>query len=547
LNEQQKIHLKELLLLQKQLPPRQLAVLFNVYLGVDYSEKTAQQYLKDFFDSSHKDEEEPHSSPIPRMVWDGEKKQYALRLQSEGFAVADISIALNARYGVHTTSRSVSTKLARLRRQLQKEPLKKASTKKASTKKILKESSKKLSKKLSEPSPSQQIALIDCTDQDELFLMELHSQGYTSEEIARELDAEKDIQFSAEQVRNHIREIILKRRRENGLNENENEDDTNVNAILVDQDLRTADARQQVLEYIANANDTLKRFDAAQFFTNVSIPGDKEWQLIIFAGDWHIGSQVIDMRRLMRETQLIADTPDCWYVFVGDASDNFISGGKIKGGQHEQSVPPKLARVAVGALFDLLASKLLAVATGCHDLWSVDVDDYNLVEELSQKHNCAYLGYGGKITLQAGDIVYKMTALHKFRMNSTLNIDHACRRYLQLEDMDNDIIAIAHNHSPFIGLEYMQDRPRALIRTAAYKGLDRYAQRLVFTDGLRKVKNEDKVFMPCVLINTMRHGIRVAHSIPEGIGLLHFLNGLTQEEYQAMYGDAEVAYSAVGE
>ena len=517
LTSKQKQLLEELLKLQSSMNLEHLTVLFNAYLSVQFKKAAVKKYLEQFKKALNPPAAASTSTfqRGKRLVdWDDEKEQFIFELFGNGFVFADIAEALNTKYGTQATRNAVRGKIKRSKNKLAnvKKQAEKAETDKAD------------------------VLLVNTAEDEENFIMELRGQGFTSQEVAQKVEHVFDVKLSAEEVRNKMRAIILKRRRENGLAEDKFEE------VLLDQDLRSVDARQRVLEYIASANEALAEHDHTQFMTTVEVPNDVEWQLVIFAGDWHVGSQMVDMRRLMRETQLIAETPNCWYVFIGDATDNFTSGIKITDGQHEQSVPPKVARVAVGALFDILSEKLLAVATGCHDLWSVNIDDYNLVEELSQRHNCAYLGYGGKIHLQAGEVLYKMTGLHKFRMNSTLNIDHACRRYLQLEDMDNDIIAIAHNHTPFVGLEMMQDRPRALIRTAAYKGLDRFAEKLTIKDGLRLERTEDKVFMPCVLLNTRRHGIRIAHSIPEGIGLLHFLNSLTPEEYQAMYGDVKQMY-----
>ncbi len=249
---------------------------------------------------------------------------------------------------------------------------------------------------------------------------------------------------------------------------------------------------------------------------SIVLPKGGKWQALVCMGDWHLGNHTTMLPAIREELNRIANTPDMWYIFNGDATDNFIGGGKITSGQHEQTVAPKVARQVVVALFDIVREKMLAAVTGCHDKWSINVDDYDFIEQLTTRVGCAYLGSGGTVNVRAGDVIYRMAVMHKYRRNSGIHLDAACRMYLRDVDMTADVVAIAHNHESLACYEEVQGAPKVYLRTGTYKPNDRFAQGIGYKTS--------PCWCPVVLLNTERHEMRIAVSLEEASDLLTFLN-----------------------
>ena len=256
--------------------------------------------------------------------------------------------------------------------------------------------------------------------------------------------------------------------------------------------------------------------DQQQEEVSVVLPKGGKWQAIVCQGDWHLGNHTTMLPAIREEMTTIANTANMWYIFNGDATDNFIGGGKVTSGQHEQTVAPKVARQVVVALFDIVREKMLAAVTGCHDKWSINVDDYDFIEQLTTRVGCAYLGSGGTVNVRAGDVIYRMAVMHKYRRNSGIHLDAACRMYLRDVDMTADVVAIAHNHESLACYEEVQGAPKVYLRTGTYKPNDRFAQGIGYKTS--------PCWCPVVLLNTERHEMRIAVSLEEASDLLTFLN-----------------------
>jgi hypothetical protein len=206
--------------------------------------------------------------------------------------------------------------------------------------------------------------------------------------------------------------------------------------------------------------------------------------------------------------------------FSGDATDNWTLSLPL--GVHEQLLSPSASRKIFRYLISLVKDKMLFMVHGCHDNFSITNDDYNMIEEIAIDYKIPYLGYGGKLHLFCNeDVVYNITCWHKRSGSSVNNIFQPCINTLKNYDMDNDVVAVAHNHTSGISMQAVQERDRVFIRTSTYKNTDRFAKKI----GYAELTNQDQPrIIPCVLFNTQNKEMRPAHNIQEGIDLLNFLN-----------------------
>lgn len=266
--------------------------------------------------------------------------------------------------------------------------------------------------------------------------------------------------------------------------------------------------------------------DTEQAEVTLTINTVAEWALVVMSGDYHLGSRRTDPLKIEEDLTLIANTPNAYYAFVGDATDNFIAATPM-GGAMEQIMSPGIARKIFAALIKTVKNKLLFMTTGCHDLWSQDRDDYNMVQDIAKETGCAYLGYGGKAhIIFNSSVVYDITAWHKLPGNSVYNIFHPCKIFLQRKDMNNDIVACAHNHISGIASEDFQNRQRVFIRTGAYKSADNFIRKI----GYKSITDDEhENIVPCVILNTKTKEMRIAKSIRAGVDLLSSLNEVKKE------------------
>lgn len=277
----------------------------------------------------------------------------------------------------------------------------------------------------------------------------------------------------------------------------------------------------QLIQLYDDMRKEVNKYELNQSEITGQINTQLDWILLVITGDYHIGSMATDIKAIQSDMNLIKNTPGAYYAMVGDGTDNFVKGIGIDA--HEQILSPKTARKMFSHLIKIVQDKLLFLVHGCHDDFSIRIDDYNLIEDIAEETGCAYLGYGGKLNLLINnDTLYQIAAWHKRKANSMYNMFHPCITYLQRHDMNCDIVCVAHNHVTGITDQIFQERQRIFIRTGVYKTTDRFSRKL----GFKSITNQEPDhIVPCILLNTNKKEMRTASSIEEGIDMLKIFNG----------------------
>lgn len=171
---------------------------------------------------------------------------------------------------------------------------------------------------------------------------------------------------------------------------------------------------------------------------------------VAFLSDLHIGSEGTHYGYITDVMDAIVETDGLYVVFCGDTIDNMI--WKRAGGNKElirSSIQKILARDLMQEMF----GKALAILQGCHENFSLEYDDFTLGEYLASHTMGAYLGDGGDIYMAVGDAPYHMHVRHKFKGESTLNIENAFRRMYDgpCAGKGFDVGVIGHMHyEPFV-------------------------------------------------------------------------------------------------
>lgn len=243
-----------------------------------------------------------------------------------------------------------------------------------------------------------------------------------------------------------------------------------------------------------------------------------KWIGIAFQGDLHLGNMGTDYGRLLNDKKLIKNSENLYLVLNGDYCDNYITGSHA-GGNFEALFPPAIQKDLAKDYIEDIKDKVLALVSGCHDLWAQKASDFDLTEYLAKHGQAVYLGNGGDLFLQLPGHTYKIKMRHKYRFNSGDNATATVKKMFEKEG-GFDVGVIAHNHVAAMeecvkmGLDGLLKR--IFLRSGSYKTSDRYSSQMGFADAQNGV--------PIVLFNPRERDMRGFEDLEEGIRYLAYLN-----------------------
>jgi hypothetical protein len=242
------------------------------------------------------------------------------------------------------------------------------------------------------------------------------------------------------------------------------------------------------------------------------------WIGIAFVGDLHIGNMATDYKTMLKHRDLIAKTDDLYVILNGDYCDNYIPSSHVSG-MFEALFPPAVQKNLAKDYIESIKRKVLALVSGCHDLWGMKAADFDLTEYLAKHGDAAYLGNGGTVYLTVGKQTYKIMMRHKFRFNSADNPTATVKKMFE-KNGGFDVGVVSHNHVAAMEETVKEGmdgyHKRLFIRAGTYKTHDRYGKQLGFSEG--------DISVPIVLFNPETRDIRGFQEIEEGIQYLSYLN-----------------------
>jgi len=284
--------------------------------------------------------------------------------------------------------------------------------------------------------------------------------------------------------------------------------------FLVEDKVENTMSEEDIWNAVLEKQKLVEKLEQRQSSASIRVLSDSEYIALVLLADLHVGSAYTDYRQLREDVELIANTPSCYVLLLGDMMDNFVV--KEMDGKWDEILSPRLQRELCRIVVEKLRPKLLAILAGDHESFSDWVADYEFVEEIARELEGVYMGYGGLLRLQVGDVEYRIAIAHRYRFNSSLNLTHTVKRMLERE-WDADIGVVAHGHVADIEEAVMRGQYRILVRTGTYKMYDTYLAR----KGLWEVK-EDRV--PVILLNSKRRGMIPLLDLRKGLKVLEALN-----------------------
>lgn len=202
---------------------------------------------------------------------------------------------------------------------------------------------------------------------------------------------------------------------------------------------------------------------------------------VAYWGDWHIGGVGVDYKLFEKDLRKIRDTEGLYFIGAGDYKDNYITGVH-PGSQFEQIIQPGMQDLAVKRYMEQVGDKCLALVRGCHDDFDKKNVDRDFIETLCDITNSVNLWHGGEVTIKVGNESYLWRCRHKYKYQSSLNLENAMRRINEVQG-PCDVAAEAHLHNGYIMKRHLMGDYRIMLRCGAYKIWDEYGQKLAGYKG----------------------------------------------------------------
>lgn len=193
--------------------------------------------------------------------------------------------------------------------------------------------------------------------------------------------------------------------------------------------------------------------------------------------DMHFGSMVSNSKLLQEHFDLIENTPGMFAVFNGDDVDNFNATGKWAMGMMENPLPPQIVARAMAQRLQKLdeKGKIAAMGFGNHNDFGVAAGQ-DWYDSFLGKMHCPILTTGGLVHIQHQEQKYDLAMTHKYWGTSKLNPTNACKRFLDFEYPDADIVFLGHTHQSE-GLQFEKGgKDRVACIGGTYKDDDRFAR-----------------------------------------------------------------------
>ena len=202
--------------------------------------------------------------------------------------------------------------------------------------------------------------------------------------------------------------------------------------------------------------------------------------LVWFPSDMHIGNILTDHQLLKKHIDLVIDTPNCYGITVGDDVDN----GVFNGLSFEQGMPPWMQGFTVKDLAEELGGRnarkkelILARVTGNHDGWTFDKTGQNWEQIWYGETNAPVFPGMGLLHLKVGKENYNLGLAHLYWGRSRLNPTNVCKRLLEYEYPEADVVVVGHDHISEVLKFQRGGKERVALRTGTYKTKDYYARK----------------------------------------------------------------------
>ena len=256
----------------------------------------------------------------------------------------------------------------------------------------------------------------------------------------------------------------------------------------------TKDDVADFIDAMINIQEKRKRLNTRQVRATVRLNEDKPVG-VAYWGDWHIGASGVDYKLFEEDIRKIRDTEGLYFIGAGDYKDNYVTGIH-PGSQFEQIIQPGMQDMAVKHYMEQVADKCIALVKGCHESWDKKLTDKDFLETMCEVTDSINLWHGGELTIKVGSESYLWRCRHKYKFQSSLNVENAMRRIMEVQG-PCDVAAEAHLHNGYTLKRHLMGEYRIMLRCGTYKIWDEFGQKIAGYKG--------KPAVPVVIMFPDRH------------------------------------------
>jgi transposase-like protein len=183
--------------------------------------------------------------------------------------------------------------------------------------------------------------------------------------------------------------------------------------------------------------------------------------------DQHVCAyNVVDLKRMREDAELIASTDGLYAVLAGDGVDNHIKHRSAMLAARSQ--PDEQFRLFEHYL-QIFASKILVMLSGNHDLWTDQIAGVDMMRRLAEQHRVCYSPHEARIDVQMANATYQMAVRHQYRYGSSLNQCHTVKRWYDMGTDPFDIGVIGHHHESAVEEFERHGQSRWAARPGSYQ------------------------------------------------------------------------------
>lgn len=271
---------------------------------------------------------------------------------------------------------------------------------------------------------------------------------------------------------------------------------------------------EEILRHLQRARELAKKMEVGQKEATVNVEA-KYPDLPIFIWllcDAHVGSIMVDYKALIKDYQIVRDTPNFFVISNGDEVDNFLADmGKWSMGVYENPITPEQQALLVRSLFKKLdeQKKILAFSFGNHNDW-IRKGGLSFEGTWLRDFSCPILNCGGLLKLRYGSQEYKIAITHKYWGQSKLNPTLMAKRYMEYEYPNADVFFLGHSHTSEF-LYFRRDREtdyRWAVIGGTYKVDDEFAAK-------QGIGGRGQLGGFCLVLNPRKRDIFVMRGVEE--------------------------------
>ena len=194
---------------------------------------------------------------------------------------------------------------------------------------------------------------------------------------------------------------------------------------------------------------------------------------VTVVADQHIAPRnVVDLRRMREDAELIAATRGLYCVLGGDAVDNHIKHlTAILAARSQPSDQWQLFEYYL----TILAPSVLCCLCGNHDIWTNQYAGVDVLRQLVERQKLCYSPHEARLEVIVGDQPYKVAVRHRYRYNSSLNMCHTVKRWWAMGGEPFDIGSIAHHHEASAEMFMAHGFKRYACRPGSYQIMSDFA------------------------------------------------------------------------